>query len=298
MKTVDLVSSSGLNKFKDEFVKILEGRIAKAKLSEELSSLKDLSLGGIKNVFEGLTDKLYDSKEGKKLIGQYINVIRENKSLSDAYSTYEIVCGAPNVTNPQLFLSEAISMAAGISKKDYEEGKGKLAGIVKECVNLIGSNASYVYGCAHKNDAINESVEYLLLNKKAYSNLHDYVNKFDVVCEALKTGMKPVVEEHATPKELVEKLNEEISGLNEWETKAIQDISLALLSESDLGGVFDKYKNICIETIDNQLNEQLSKEETSHFESMKSQLMEKQYAKDSAYEDIFTLAELAKTLKD
>ena len=298
MKNFDLKSSSDLNKFKEEFVKILEGRIAKAKLSEELSSLDKLSLGGIKNVFEGISEKLYDSKEGKKLIGKYVKAIRENKSLSDAYSTYEIVYAAPNVTNPQLFLNEAIDMASKLSKKDYTNGKNNVAKIVAECVKLAGSDAEYVYECAHKNDAINEAVEYLMLNKKTYSNLSNYVNKFDIVCEALKNGMKSVVEESAPPKELIKQLNEEISGLNEWETEAIREISVALLSESDLSGIFDKYKNICLERIENQLNETTSKEETSHFESMKSQLMEKQYAKDSAYEDIFTLAELVQTLSE
>jgi len=291
-------NSSNLARFKEEFNKILESRIAKAKLKEELSSLGNLSLGGIKNVFEGISEKLYDLKEGKKLIGQYVKAIRENKSLSDAYATYEIVYGAPNVTNPQLFLNEAIDMANKISDKDYKDGKSKVAKIVAECVNLVGSDAEYVYACAHKNDAINEAVEYLMLNKKTYSNLPNYVNKFDMVCEALKSGMKSVVEEYAAPKELIGKLNEEISGLNEWETEAIKEISLALLSESDLSNVFDKYKNVCLESIDSQLESSNSKEETSHFESMKSQLMEKKYAKDSAYEDIFTLAELAQTLSE
>ena len=298
MKDFDLKSSSGLNKFKEEFVKILEGRIAKAKLSEELNSLSKLSLGGIKNVFEGLSEKLYDSKDGKKLIGKYVKAIRENKSLSDAYATYEIVYGAPNVTNPQLFLNEAISMSSKISKKDYEEGKNKVAEIVKECVNVVGSDAAYIYGCAHKNDMVNEAVEYLMLNKKTYSNLSDYVNKFDIVCEALKIGMKDIPQVTESPKELISKLNEEISGLSEWETEAVKEISMSLLSESDLSEVFNKYKNTCLESIDKNIENSNSKEETSHFEAMKSQLMEKKYAKDSAYEDIFTLAELAQTLTE
>ena len=298
MKNFELKSSSGLNKFKEEFVKILEGRIAKAKLNEELDSLSKLSLGGIKNVFEGISDKLYETKEGKKLISRYVKAIRENKSLSDAYATYEIVYGAPNVTNPQLFLNEAISMASKISGKEYENGKNKVAEIVKEGAKLVGSNAEYVYECAHRNDGVNKAVEYLMLNKKTYSNLPDYVNKFDFVCEALKSGMKSIVENSVSPKELIENLNEEISGLNEWETVAIRDISLALLSESDLSYVFKSYKNKCIERLDEQIKNSDSKENTSHFESMKQQLMEKEYKKDTAYEDIFTLAELNNTLKD
>lgn len=298
MKNFDLESSSNLSRFKEELNKILESRIAKAKLNEELSSLGNLPLGAIKNVFEGITEKLYEAKEGKKLIAKYVKTIRENKSLSDAYATYEIVCNAPNVTNPSMFLSEAISMANKISGKDYAKGKKAVAEIVKECVTVVGADAEYVTECAHKNDTINEAVEYLMLNKKAYSNLSDYVNKFDVVCEALKSGMKPVIEEHKDAKTLVKELNEEISGLNEWETDVIKEISLNLLSETDMSQLFDKYKNICLEAIDRNLNESDSKETTSNFESMKAQLLSKEYKKESVYEDIFTLAELAKTLND
>ena len=298
MKNFDLSTSSNLNRFKEEIVKILEGRIAKAKLSEELDSLSDLSLGGIKNVFEGVTDKLYDTKNGKKLIAKYVKSVRENKSLSDAYATYEIVYGSPNVTNPQLFLNEAISMSSKISKKEYAEGKKKVAEIVKECVNLVGGDAEYIHECGHKNDRINESVEYLMLNKKNFSNLPTYVNKFDIVCEALKNGMKNAVEEQEKPKELVKKLNEEISGLSDWETEAIKEISLALLSESDLSAVFDAYKNNCIEKLDEAIESATLKEEISNFESMKNQLSEKEYKKETVYEDIFTLAELSKTLSE
>lgn len=298
MKNFDLKSSSDLSRFKEELVKILESRIEKAKLSEELDSLNNLTLGGIRNVFEGITEKLYESKEGKRLISKYVKTIRENKSLSDAYSTYEIVYGAPNVTNPELFLNEAISMASKISKKDYEQGKNKIAEIVKEATNLVGADAAYIYECAHRNDKINEGVEYLVLNKKTYSNLPDYVNKFDIVCEALKTGMKPVIEESVSPRELVKKLNEEISGLNDWETEAIKEISLALLSESDLNTIFDKYKNNCIEKLDEAIENSVSKEDASRFESMKEQLTGKEYKKESVYEDIFTLAELSKTLSE
>lgn len=296
MKNFDLDNSSNLTKFKEEFVKILEGRIAKAKLNEELNSLSSLPLGGIKNVFEGISEKLYDTKPGKKLIGQYVRAIRENKSLSDAYSTYEIVYNAPSVTNPQLFLNEAISMANKISKEDYISGKEKIANIVKECVNMVGVTSDYVNECAHKNNDINEAVEYLMLNKKSFSNLPNYVNKFDVVCEALKSGMKNIVESVESPKELVNQLNEEISGLNEWETEAIKEISLSLLSESDLSTVFEKYKTKCLNILDEEMENSNSKEDISHFETMKQQLCEKEYKKESAYEDIFTLAELEHTL--
>lgn len=299
MKKFDLNNSSNLSRFKEEFNKILESRISKAKLNEELSSLKSLPLGSIVDVFQGIADKLYEAKGGKKLIAKYVKTIRENKCLSNAYSTYEIVRNAPNVTNPQLFLSEALSMSKGISKQEYTQAKAKLADVVCECVKKTGVDVDVIIN-SKKGGELNESVEYLLLNEKRFSNLPQYVNKFDTVCKALNEGMKhPVSEgENLTGKELIGKLNEEISSLKDWESDALKDISLALLSESSMSELFENYKNKCLEKLDEAIEESDSVETTSHFESMKAQLSEKQYKKDTIYEDIFTLAELAKTLTE
>ena len=299
MKTFDLNKSSNLGKLKEELNRILEDRIEAAKLNEEVSSLGSLPFGDIVSVFEGISDKLYETKGGKKLIGKYVNAIRENKSMADAFCVYEIVRKSPNVTNPQLFLSEALSIANKISLNEYIEGKERLADVVKECVNAAGIGHKDVNEFARKNNTLNEAVEYLLLNKKSYSNLPAYVNKFDIVCESLKNGMQAKSEEITeTGDELVNSLNEEISGLKEWETDAVKEIAIALLAESDLGEIFNKYKTICCESIDSSIEHAASVEEKSHFESMKSQLLEKEYKEASAYEDIFTLAELAETLKD
>ena len=298
MKNFDLDSSLNLCKLKEELVRTINNRIEKAKINEELSSLSNLPLGCIVNLFESVTDRLYDSKAGKKLIGKFVSAIRENKSVIDGYSVYEIVRKSPNVSNPSHFLTEAISMAGKANANEYSEGKKKVAGIVRECVEAAGADSKYIADCISANKELCESVEYLILNKKTYSNLPEYVNKFDSVCKSLKEGMKPLPEPVENSGNFVEKLNEEISGLSDWETDAIKDISLALLSESGLDGVFDKYKNLCLEQIDSEISESVSVENTSNFEAMKSQLLEKEFKQDTAYEDIFTLAELAKTLTD
>ena len=291
-------SSSKLNQLKEELVKILDERIAKARVNEEISSLSDLTLGGIINVFEGITDKLYEAKGGKKLIAKYVKTIRESKALSNAYSTYEIIYKAPNVTNSQLFLSEAISMSKCADKKAYNEAKAKLASVVSECVKLVGTSSEDISANAHKNDTINEAVEYLLLNEKKHSNLSEYVNKFDFVKTALEEGMRPLSEnkENLTGKELIENLNEEFSGLKDYEKETLKDITLALLSESDFSQLFESYKNKCVEKLDEYIENTDSFETRSHFEQMKSQLLGKEFKQESIYEDLFTLAELSKTL--
>lgn len=302
MGKINLNKSADLTKVKKELNKILESRISKALLEEAKTSLSDMSLGGIVNVFESIADKLYEAKGGKKLIAKYVKAIRENKSLSGAYYVYNIVRKSPNVTNPQLFLSEAIAISSNFAEKDkkiFEEGKKKLAGIVRECVDIVGIDAETLFANANKNVKLNESIEYLLFNKKSQANLSEYVNKFDSVCNALNENMQEASnEESVNGKELIDKLNEEFKGLQPWESDALKEISIALISESDLKNVFDTYKTRCMEKLDEAIEESNSVETTSQFESMRTQLSEKVYKAENAYEDIFTLAELAKTISE
>ena len=143
-------------------------------------------------------------------------------------------------------------------------------------------------------------MEFLICNKKNFSNLDEYVNNFDTVEKYLEENMKqkPVNEENKTGRELINDLNESLEGLKEWEKSAIRDIAIAKLSKSELSSLFEEYKDRCMEKLDENIENEKSVDVKSHLESMKKQLSEKEYKAESLYEDIVTLAELNATLNE
>lgn len=299
MAKFDFNNIDDLKKLKNEVDTILESRIRKIELDSEIDTLADKAFGSIKNVFEGITDKLYETAKGKKMIAEYAKTIRNGKNVSDAYSIYEFVFNAPNVSNPDLFLNEAVSMTENFDVKNYKKEKENVAKIVGEAVRFVGKDAEFIKEAVERNGEMNRDVEYLICNKKTFSNLDEYVNRFENVKSHLEENMKgKPVNEGKTGKELVAALNETLEGLADFEKNAIRDISIAKLSKSDLSQLFEQYKNECLEKIDESIDSETSIETKSHLETMKKQLNEKKYNEESLYEDIVTLSELKATLSE
>lgn len=299
MAKFDFNNSNDLRSLKAEIDRLLESRIEKIELNSEIESLSEKTFGAIKAVFEGITDKLYETAKGKKLIAEYAKTIRNGKNVSDAYSIYEFVFNAPNVTNPEMFLSEAISMTDNFDVKSFKEEKAAVAKIVGEAVMLAGMNADYVRECVSRNEKLNESVEYLICNVKKLNNLDEYVNRFEDVKAFLSENMKErPISEGKSGLELISELNEALEGLAEFEKNAIRDISIAKLSKSDLSKLFEDYKEECLSKIDESIEKEESVETKSYLENMKKQLSEKTYKEESLYEDIVTLSELKATLTE
>ena len=300
MAKIDFSKYGDLEKLKNEVNRLFEERMRKAGLNEELETLHEKPFGAIKNVFEGLTDKLYESAEGKKLIGKYVKAIREGKNSSDMYSVYEFVYRSPKVSDAGRFLNEAISMTNGFDGKKFADEKKKIAGIVAEAVSFAGKDANFVKDEIAKNLELNEAIDYLISNEKKFNNLSSYVNKFSMVERFLSDNMvnESQQTENKRGKDLIADLNESMEGLNEWEKEAVKEIAMARLSKRDMSEIFEEKKTDCLNKLDENIENEDSVETKSHFETMRSQLEEKKYNEDTVLEDIITLVELKKTLSE
>jgi hypothetical protein len=287
-----------VKKLKETVNSIFESKIHKLELDSALNGLSAQPFGAIKNVFESITGKLYGSAEGKKLIGKYVKAIREGKNVSDAYSVYEFVYHSPNVSNPEKLLSEALGMAEQMDQKSFDSEKKNVADVVSEAVRFVGEDAVFVNECINKNYGVNRSIDYLMLNPKKFTNLDEYVNRFEEVKEMLCENMseKPSGDAKKTGKELIDGLNESMEGLADYEKQAISDITLSKLSKRDMSELFEEYRKGCMEKLDENIGKEKSPEMKSRFESMRKQLSEKKYNESSLYEDIVTLSELKANL--
>lgn len=300
MAKFDFNDKEDVKKLKNELNNIFESKIQKLELESVLNSLSTQSFGAIKDVFESITDKLYGNAKGKRIIGEYVKAIREGKNVSDVYSIYEFVYHSPNITNPELFLNEALGIASEIDSKAFIEEKKRVAKVVSEAVKFAGCSASDVEESINKNYGINEAIDYLVLNPKSLRNLDEYVNKFDYVEKHLVENMRGEKSNDAerSGKELINDLNESLNGLEEWEKPAISDIAIVKLSKRDPSELFESYKNACLEKLDENIESEKTTEMKSHFETMKSQLAEKKYNENTLYEDIITLSELKSKLSE
>ena len=299
MKKNIIKDSNDLIKLKESFNKAFDTQIRVKQIEERVSNLDKLGFGEIKSLFEGISDKLFDNH--KDCVANYIKTIKENKELKTLYVLFENVLKPAHVNDANLLVSSMVAISEGIDKKALKEGVKKLQGILKEAVVKSNITAEEFDVLLNENKDINESLSYILTNKKTAKNLFEHTNKVHTVVSYINENMASdnVVNEKASDKtktELVNDLNEAISCDTPWETEAIKDLTLCFLSESNSEDLFNRYKNDCISLLNEKIEDTDNIEEGIRFSTMKESLVKKEFDKTKLKESILTLAELKYTL--
>jgi hypothetical protein len=308
MKKIDFDSAETLLKLKESLNNIIDRRVAQIRLNESLSIIDKLPFARLNSLFECTLDKLSENKENNKLIGRYIKAIRECKDVKNVYSLYSTINNSSNISDPVLFINEAISLMPTIDKKAYENGVRKVAEIVKECVMRSGMTPSDLAEEVGKySGSINESIDYLFSNTKTISNVIEYSNNLSKVSDYILENKKDnCVDGQLT--ENLESINDIISELNKitsaedalLEGKVAKDVAIASLTESDAKRtVFENYKNSCLHLMDEGIEKSDgNNERASRLTEMKQKLSGKQYNEATINEDMLMLSELMDTLSD
>ena len=275
--------------------------IDKMKLEECINSFDALSFACLNEIFKNTVDKLYETKEGKRLIKKYVKTIKESNDLKKVYSIYNIVNSPNKIDDGTLFIKESMSLIKEIDKKNYNDSLSSISDIVKECVvstNLdietIEKLKSKYYG------SINESLDYVLFNKMGINNVVEYTNDLSRITNFINENKKHKNDLMVEGKSICELIGDFdklfTNDIEIWESTAIKDISLAELSGKDKKDVFEEYKSECLSIIEENLNEK-DVENSSRFQGMKEKLMKKEFNSDTIVEDILMLSELKHVLK-
>lgn len=299
MAKIDLNKSEDLKKFKEKINAILEERISIAETDETISSISSLPFGTIKNIFEGISDKLFESKKGKKLISKYIKAIKENKNVSKIYSIYEVIEKPKYVKDSSLFVKESINFGKNVDEKNLNEGILNVAKIVKDCIKEAKISNEELIKIINEKKNINESINYLLTTNINQTNLPKYTN---VICD-----VRDYVNENMTEREIGEgisiadfmnQINESLNGLSYEEMSVVRDMTLCNLSNSGYQNLFEEYKGKCLESLENILSNDVTTDDRARLFHMKEQLEEKTYSEETIKEDLINFSNLNKLLEN
>ena len=301
MKNTTFKTIGDFQRLKESLNDVIDKRITKMKLEECINSFDALSFACLNEIFKNTVDKLYETKEGKRLIKKYVKTIKESNDLKKVYSIYNIVNSPNKIDDGTLFIKESMSLIKEIDKKNYNDSLSSISDIVKECVvstNLdietIEKLKSKYYG------SINESLDYVLFNKMGINNVVEYTNDLSRITNFINENKKHENDLMVEGKSICELIGDFdklfTNDIEIWESTAIKDISLAELSGKDKKDVFEEYKSECLSIIEENLNEK-DAENSSRFQGMKEKLMKKEFNSDTIVEDILMLSELKHVLK-
>lgn len=300
MKKLDLENSKDLLSLKESLNNVIDKEIAKRQLTEKVNGLKNHSFGEYKALFESILDELYDLPSGKKTIGSYVKLVKENKAINTIYKLFESI---ENI-NPEDATFNAYALAdvcESVDRKALAEGEKKMYSILKEgikdCKNVTCESIDNALE-AHK--TLNESISFLThkSDKGNLKHLNTRADSIKILSESISKNIAKedeVITEGKTNKELLSDLHTLLENSQQaWEKKVLQDLSLCYFSNSDKSELFESYKNDCITTIDSLSDGDLDK--SSRLHAMKQQLQEKKYNEETLTDDLFKLAELKETL--
>ena len=301
MKNTTFKTIGDFQRLKESLNDVIDKRITKMKLEECINSFDALSFACLNEIFKNTVDKLYETKEGKRLIKKYVKTIKESNDLKKVYSIYNIVNSPNKIDDGTLFIKESMSLIKEIDKKNYSDSLSSISDIVKECVvsaNLdietIEKLKSKYYG------SINESLDYVLFNKMGMNNIVEYTNGLSRITNFINENKKHENDLMVEGKSICELIGDFdklfTNDIEIWESTAIKDISLAELSGKDKKDIFEEYKSECLSIIEENLNEK-DAENSSRFQGMKEKLLKKEFNSDTIVEDILMLSELKHVLK-
>ena len=263
-------------------------------------SVEELSIPELKQVYESISDKLYATDGGKKLLSKYIKLVTENKTMQTEYVIVNGIYSPMDVMDTPMYITELFAIH-GKRDKEYKAKKGQVVDLLKECIDMVNMSSYDLENIINesKND-VNSSIEYLLSVKRTASNVNDRVKSMKLLEGKVNDAniVNESIVDNRKASELVNDLSNITDGLEEWQKRVVNDISKYILENKTKEDLFNDYKEECINTINESINntEDGNFETVSQLKGMVSQLSEKKYKKETVNEDLFMLSELRQTL--
>ena len=218
--------------------------LASAEINSEAGKMTQLygesrNFGIIYNVFEQNIENLWDTKEGKKIVKECYNLIKSNKVLNEQFKIYDMFEKAQNVEDVKDFVNEASNIIKTFDKKLVMENNEKLIKFIRD------KKLDEYVDIPEETENLYEAIEYIVLNKKTYDNVNDFVKAQNVITEhIIKNQKNNIVENKLTSAEFENKIEEVENEINEkinQDEKTLLD-SFLTTKKQNKKEVFENYK--------------------------------------------------------
>ena len=225
--------------------------LASAEINSEAGKITQLygesrNFGIIYNVFEQNIENLWDTKDGKKIVKECYNLIKSNKVLNEQFKIYDMFEKAQNVEDVKDFVNEASNIIKTFDKKLVMENNEKLIKFIRD------KKLDEYVDIPEETENLYEAIEYIVLNKKTYDNVNDFVKAQNVITEhIIKNQKNNIVENKLTSVEFEDKIEEAEKEINEninQEEKTLLDRFLTTKNQNKKE-VFENYKRKTLKKI-------------------------------------------------
>ena len=270
----------------------VEDRKQEKKLMNEMNTT---NFGVLNHIFESELPTLI--KTNKKAVKKVINTIKEDKNLKSEFSFYNVIKEQYNgkIAN-SLDSKTALDHIAKIVCEEIDTNTIKAS-------NKKLRNVMIEYGIKPSSFIDEDSMKLyengnvILTNKRTTSNALNLVESYNEICnwmDAHKEDKKAGKDADELIREFEEKLKD---TLTESEISFVQQITdwRSPIAEQRKEKLFNKFKNECIDKINDMLKEDANNVE---LKGLSDQLNEMKFDKDNIVKDIAKLLEIRDILMD
>ena len=266
--------------------------LASTEINSEAGKMTQLygesrNFGIIYNVFEQNIENLWDTKEGKKIVKECYNLIKSNKVLNEQFKIYDMFEKAQNVEDVKDFVNEASNIIKTFDKKLVMENNEKLIKFIRD------KKLDEYVDIPEETENLYEAIEYIVLNKKTYNNVNDFVKAQNVITEhIIKNQKNNIVENKLTSAEFenkIEEVEKEITENINQEEKTLLDRFLTNKKQNKKE-VFENYKRKTLRKI-REMIENSEDSDKSQWNKIYENVSSKNFSEDLS-ENITNCAEM------
>ena len=303
MKKLNFKDKETFKKLQESLMDVMNNRYNELCLNELKENLTSAPLYTTKHIFESISKDFYNTPKGKKILKEYVDTIKKNNSLRKAFIIFENMNKPQSVLSPDLFVNENLSFMQEIKLSEYKAGLKKINNIIKESIELAALNTEELEELIKESETDEaEAIDYLINNRKTLKNIAEYTNKVSTLTESVKNKRifksEDALSESLNISDLLNMINESISGLGKEEANAVKDLTLISLSGQDGKEIYETYKNKCKDILEEAVKNEEALETRSRFQRMLGQINERNYNKSTINEDVLNFARLYATLKE
>ena len=276
---------------------MLDESIEECKQEKELmNEMKTNNFGILNHIFEEQLPTLI--KNNKKAVRNVIKTIKEDKNLISEFNFYNAIKNQYKGKTADMIESSAVldklseAVKNDINLNTVKESNAKLRKVMIENKVMPSTFVD------DESRELYESGHVILTHKKTTANMMPLVESYHVICNYMDKHKNDGVRGGKSIDEMVKEFEEKMkTNLNESEISFVQQITdfRSPIAEQRKEKLFNKFKNECINKINDMLKEDSNNEE---LKGLSKQINEMTFDKNNIVKDIAKLWEIRDILMD
>ncbi len=245
------------------------------------------NFGVMYHVFEKGINNLIKTDEGKKIIKEGFDLIKNNEILSEQFKVYDLFEKTSDITNTLDFVSESLTMLKPLKKEVIIENNNKF-------INFLHRNNFNEYILINEDtEKLYEAIEQVLLCNKKIGSLKTLVQAKRVIAEHLSKNTTNQINEGTESynnfKEMLDKAND---NLHKTATKEEKEL-ISIFTDGDeetKRSKFTEVKDEVLKKLQKEINSS-NDEEKAALQDIYNKLEKEEYS-NNIEEDIKKCAEM------